>query len=440
METKSDVCLVVRPGVPLIGTTTVPGDKSISHRAVMFGALADGVTEVRGWLAAGDTEASLRSVQKLGVEVERHDLHTLTIHGGVFRQPDGALDLVNAGTGIRLLAGIMAGQPFSSVLDGSEQLRRRPMKRIIEPLSKMGALIDANEGKAPLKITPTQLQGIRYEMPMASAQVKSAVLLAGLFAQGETVVVQPGPARDHTERMLASMGVDLAIDADTVTLMPGESLHSMDLTVPGDFSSAAFLMVAAAITPGSDVTLTGINLNATRTGLLDVLLEMGADITATETGLEAGEPVGEIRIRHSALKSVSVGGDTVVRMIDEFPVMMVAALCAEGETVVRDAQELRVKETDRIAVMATELRKLGAEITETEDGFRIVGPQRLMGGIVDGHDDHRVAMSMTVAGFVADEQTVVTDAKCAGDSFPGFAETLLKLGGQLLEDTSAAYV
>lgn len=437
---ENDVCLVLRPGQPLRGTTTVPGDKSISHRAVLFAMLANGVTQVRGWLAAGDTEASLGAVQTLGIQVERHDLNTLTIYGGEITPPTETLNLVNAGTGIRLLTGIMVGQPFPSILDGSEQLRRRPMKRIIEPLTKMGALIDSAEGRAPLKVTPARLSGFHYDMPMASAQVKSAVLLAGLFAEGETTVVQPGPARDHTERMLSSMGVDLTLDENIVTILPGESLHPLDLTVPGDFSSAAFLIVAASIVPDSDITLTGVNLNQTRTGLLDAMLQMGADITMTETGLEAGEPVGDLRIRYSSLKGVEVGGEMVVRMIDEFPVFMVAALRAEGETVVRDAQELRVKETDRIAVMAGELRKFGAEITETEDGFRIVGPQRLNGSIVDGHDDHRVAMSMAVAGLIADEQTVVTDAKCAGDSFPGFAETLLKLGGRLIEDKSAAYL
>jgi 3-phosphoshikimate 1-carboxyvinyltransferase len=402
--------------------------------------LANGVTQVRGWLAAGDTEASLRAVQALGIQVERHDLNTLTIHGGKLQAPGEALNLVNAGTGIRLLTGIMTGQPFPSTLDGSEQLRRRPMKRIIEPLVRMGAQIESNEGRAPLHVRVAKLKGIRYDMPMASAQVKSAVLLAGLFAEGETTVVQPGPARDHTERMLGAMGVDLTLDENIVTVLPGEALHPLDLTVPGDFSSAAFLIVAATIVPDSDITLTGVNLNETRTGLLDVLLQMGADITVTETGLEGGEPVGDLRIRNSPLRGVEVGGDTVVRMIDEFPVFMVAALCAEGESVVRDAQELRVKETDRIAVMAGELRKFGAQITETEDGFRITGPQKLTGSIVDGHDDHRVAMSMAVAGLIADEQTVVTDARCAGDSFPGFASTLMGLGGQLIEDQSEKYL
>jgi 3-phosphoshikimate 1-carboxyvinyltransferase len=427
--------LVVHAGAGLRGTTRVPGDKSVSHRAVMFGALAHGTTQVRGWLAAGDTEASLHSVEALGIPIERHDANTLTIRGGKLIKPNRPLDLVNAGTGIRLMAGIMVGQPFESVLDGSEQLRRRPMKRIITPLQMMGANINGIDGHAPLTIKPATLRGIKYDMPVASAQVKSSVLLAGLFAKGATAVVQPGPARDHTERMLGAMGADIVTEGNTTVLTPNGDLQPLDLTVPGDFSSAAFLIVAGVITPDSDITLTGINLNATRTGLLDVLLEMGADITVTETGLEAGEAVGELRIRHSILKGTEVGGEMVVRMIDEFPAFMVAALCGEGETIVRDAEELRVKETDRISVMAAELSKLGAKISETKDGFRIVGPQALTGAAVDGHDDHRVAMSLTVGGLVASGQTTVLDAKCAGDSFPGFVETLINLGANLTTDT-----
>jgi 3-phosphoshikimate 1-carboxyvinyltransferase len=426
--------LKVQPGNPLRGTTTVPGDKSISHRTVMFGAMATGTSHVRGWLAAGDTEASLASIQALGIPVERHSTSELMIHGGPFQPPKAALNLVNAGTGIRLLAGIMCGQPFESVLDGTEQLRRRPMKRIITPLQLMGANITAVNDRAPLTVRPSALHGIKYDMPMASAQVKSAILLAGLFAKGATAVVQPGPARDHTERMLKSMGADIAVEGNTVVLTPNGSLRPMDVTVPGDISSAAFPLVAALIVPGSDLTLTGINLNPTRTGLLDVLLAMGADITVSETGLEAGEPVGTIRARHSALKGTQVGGDVVVEMIDEFPILMVAALCAEGETVVRDAEELRVKETDRIAVMNQELSKLGAQITETKDGFIITGPQKLKGAVVDGHDDHRIAMSLTVSGLVAEGETTVMDAACAGDSFPGFPETMRGLGAALTVD------
>ncbi|MCC6804056.1 MAG: 3-phosphoshikimate 1-carboxyvinyltransferase [Anaerolineae bacterium] len=425
-------CFVVQPGRALKGEATVPGDKSISHRAVMFGALAQGVTRVHKWLPAGDTNASLGAVQALGVPVERLGEGELVIHGGELHEPAGTLDLVNAGTGIRLLTGIMVGQPFPSVLDGSEQLRRRPMNRIINPLRQMGAEIAGANGCAPLTVKPAALHGIHYEMPVASAQVKSAILLAALFAQGPTVITQPGPARDHTERMLTAMGVDLHTEGNTVTLMPGKPLQAMDFTVPGDASSAAFPVVAALIVPGSDITLTNINLNPTRTGLFDVLLEMGADLTITETGTEAGDPVGTIRARHSVLKGVNVGGEVVVRMIDEFPIFMVAALYAEGTTTVRDAQELRVKETDRLAVMTAELVKLGARITETEDGFVIDGVQALTGATVDGHDDHRLSMSLVVAGLAAKGETTVLDARCASDSFPRFAETMASLGADVV--------
>lgn len=426
---------ILRASSPLQGTTHVPGDKSISHRAVMFGAMAQGTTQVRGWLAAGDTEASLRSIQGLGIQIDRHNLNELTIHGGQFQAPGKPLDLVNAGTGIRLLAGIMCGQPFESVLDGSEQLRRRPMKRIITPLQQMRANIESINGYAPLTIKPAQMQGIIYEMPMASAQVKSAVLLAGLFAEGTTTVVEPGPARDHTERMLSAMGANIVSESNMVSITPNGDLKPMDFTVPGDASSAAFPTVAGLIVPGSDITLTGVNLNPTRTGIFDVLIAMGADLTISETGLEAGDPVGTIRARHSQLKGIEVGGDMVVRMIDEFPIFMVAALCAEGETLVRDAEELRVKETDRLAVMTIELTKLGAQITESKDGFRIQGPQKLRGAEVDGHDDHRIAMSMAVAGMVAEGQTIVHDSKCAGDSFPGFASIMAGIGATIAEDS-----
>ncbi len=426
---------VVEPGAALNGVTTVPGDKSISHRAVLFGALARGTTHVRGWLAAGDTEASLRAVRALGVPVERHDTHTLTLHGGALVQPVAPLDLVNAGTGIRLLTGIMVGQPFPSTLDGSEQLRRRPMNRIIQPLRAMGADIEGTNGYAPLYVRPAQIKGVRYDMPVASAQVKSALLLAGLFADGETVITQPGPARDHTERMLMAMGADLVTsdDGNTVRIAPigVDGLRPLDFTVPGDASSAAFPTVAALIVPGSSVTLTNINLNPTRTGIFDVLKAMGADIIIEETGTAAGDPVGSIHVRHSALTGVEVGGEVVVRMIDEFPVFMIAALLAEGTTTVRDAQELRVKETDRIAVMAGELRKMGAEITELPDGFSITGRQALTGAVVDGHDDHRIAMSLSVAGLAARGVTHVHDARCAADSFPGFADTMTTIGGQV---------
>ena len=424
--------LTIKPDAPLRGTVTVPGDKSISHRSVLLGAIANGTSQVRGWLAAGDTEATLAAVRQLGVQIERQDTNTLTIHGGQLHAPEQALDFVNAGTGVRLAAGLMAGQSFASTLDGSTQLRRRPMTRITRPLQQMGAAITATNGKCPLFVKPASLKGIHYEMPVASAQVKSAILLAGLYATGTTTVTQPGAARDHTERILQSMGAAIDIDSNHITITPTTDLAPLDLTVPGDFSSAAFLMVAASIVPDSDLTITGVNLNDTRTGLLDVLQAMGAAITVTATGIEAGEPVGDIHVQQADLKGTTIGGDVVVRMIDEFPVLMVAALHADGETLVHDAAELRVKETDRIAVMAAELRKLGAEIEEREDGFRIVGKQPLLGNTVHGHDDHRVAMSLAIAGLCADEMTVVTDARCTRDSFPGFAAILQSLGGTLL--------
>ncbi len=427
----------LRPGGALRGEVTVPGDKSVSHRAVMLAAIAQGRSEIRNWLAAGDTEATLGALRDLGVQIERHDANTLSIDGGGLRESARPLNLMNAGTGIRLLAGIMAGQDFPSVLDGSVQLRRRPMKRITDPLMLMGADIESSNGGCPLRIRPAALQGISYEMPVASAQVKSAILLAGLYGDSSTTVIQPGPARDHTERMLRSLGVDISADGaggNAITVVPNDSLTPLDMTVPGDASSAAFLLVAGMLAPDSDLIVKGVNLNPTRTGLLDVLEEMGADLAVSNLDEQAGEPIGDIRLRTSQLRGIEIGGETVVRMIDEFPILMVAALRAEGETLVRDAKELRVKETDRIAVMAQELRKLGAEIEEREDGFRIDGPQNLTGAQVDGHDDHRIAMSLTVAGLIAAEGTVVTDAACAGDSFPGFAEALIGSGARLLPE------
>ncbi|MGQ9909052.1 MAG: 3-phosphoshikimate 1-carboxyvinyltransferase [Candidatus Flexifilum sp.] len=426
-------CFVVRPGTPLHGTIRVPGDKSISHRAVFFGALAQGTTRVRGWLPAGDTLASLGAVRALGVPVERPAADELIIHGGALHPPAEPLNLVNAGTGIRLLAGILCGQPFPSILDGSEQLRRRPMKRIIEPLRLMGAEIQGTNDRAPLYVQPAALKGIQYDMPVASAQVKSAILLAGLFADGPTIVTQPGPARDHTERMLKAMGADLIVDERRAELRPGQPLRAMDFTVPGDLSSAAFPLAAALLIPGSDIAIEGVSLNPTRTGILDAVQAMGGDVQVHETGLEAGDPVGTIRARHSPLKGVEIGGEIVVRMIDEFPIFMVLALFAEGRTVVRDAQELRVKETDRLRVMTEELSKMGAAITETDDGFIIDGPQQLTAATTYGHDDHRISMALTVAALMANGESTVLDARCTADSFPGFAHIMHRLGADVEE-------
>lgn len=438
MSSPEGACLLVEPGRGLRGTTAVPGDKSISHRAVMLASLARGTSSIRGWLAAGDTGATLRSVQALGVQVERPAPDVLQIHGeGNLSPAAAALDFANAGTGIRLMTGIMAGQPFASVLDGSAQLRRRPMQRIITPLRQMGADITGEAGRAPLQLRPASLRGIHYEMPVASAQVKSAVLFAAFQARGETVVIEPGPTRDHSECMLRAAGVEVRSEGPVITLQPAAELRPLNFRVPGDFSSAAFLLVAAVTTAGSVLRLTGINLNPTRTGLLDALRMMGADIRVSEAGEEAGEPVGTLTARHSQLRGIEIAGDLVVRMIDEFPALMIAALCAEGRTTVCDARELRLKETDRLAVMTAELRRLGAVIEERDDGFVIEGPQQLQGAEVEGHDDHRIAMSLTLAGLLARGTTKVRDAACIGDSFPGFAGTLRSLGAALRVEQGA---
>jgi 3-phosphoshikimate 1-carboxyvinyltransferase len=429
----ADAAIRIRPGGKLAGSVGVPGDKSISHRALILGALADGTSRIRHFLPAGDTRATLDCVRALGVTVEQHDDTTLTIHGrGLhgLQAPSTTLNCVNAGTGIRLLAGVMAGQPFASVLDGSEQLRRRPMGRITAPLRQMGANIE-DDGHAPLYFRPSRLHGITCEMPVASAQVKSCLLLAGLFADRPTAIIEPGPARDHTERMLHAMGAGVQVCGGQVTITPADSLRPLDLTIPGDISSAAFILAAAAFAAAGSVTIQGVGVNPTRTGILDILAAMGAEIEQTNPRDEGGEPVADLVVQRGTLRGTNIGGDWVVRAIDEFPALMAAAAQAEGETIVTDAAELRVKETDRIAVMAGELRKLGAEIEERADGFRVVGPQKLRGAVVEGHDDHRVAMALAVAGLAAEGETFIHDAACVNDSFPGFVETLQSLGADM---------
>ncbi|NDJ78789.1 MAG: 3-phosphoshikimate 1-carboxyvinyltransferase, partial [Chloroflexi bacterium] len=337
----------VRSGRTLHGIVTVPGDKSLSHRAVILGALAEGTTQVRGWLPAGDTLATLDCIQALGITVKRHDEATLMVHGqGLhgLQVPAHALDCKNAGTGLRLLAGVLAGQRFESVLDGSEQLRQRPMRRITDPLREMGAQVKDQDGRAPLHFSPATLHGITYHMPVASAQVKSCLLLAGLFADGDTTVIEPGPARDHTERMLVAMGATIQSQNSHVTVSPGAALAPLDLTIPGDMSSAAFLLVAALIT-NSAIQITNVGVNPTRAGIVELLTAMGADIRELNPREAAGEPVADLDVNPSSLRGTAISGDVVVRAIDEFPALMVAATQAEGETVVTDAAELRVKET-----------------------------------------------------------------------------------------------
>ena len=424
--------LTVRRSGPLAGEATLPGDKSLSHRALLLGALARGPSTARGWLDGGDTRATFAAVQSLGVEIERVGASGLTIRGKELEAPDKPCDCANAGTAMRLLAGVLAGQSFDSTLDGSDQLRRRPMRRVTDPLRRMGAEIEDDDGRAPLRIRGSRLHGARHRLDTASAQVKSALLLAGLHADGPTTIIEPGPSRDHTERLLTAMGAELVLDGPIIHLVNSDvELQPLDLTIPGDFSSAAFPMIAALIVPRSDVRLAAVGINPTRTGLLDVVRRMGGDVVVQEVSEESGEPVGDLRVRASGLRGILIEGDDVVRAIDEFPVLAVAATQAEGATEVRDAAELRVKEVDRIGLLAVELRKLGARIEEQPDGFIVEGPAKLVGARVDSHGDHRLGMALAVAGLLAEGETVIENADCIADSFPGFDRILARLGAEV---------
>ncbi len=422
--------LTIRPGGPLRGRVGLPGDKSISHRALLLGCLAEGPSRISGFLPSGDCEATLACIRALGVDVERQDATSMTVYGrglGGLRAPAGALHCVRSGTTMRLLTGILAGQSFDSILTGDAQLLGRPMRRVVEPLRRMGAVIEDTEGRAPLFIRGRRLHGYEHTLAIASAQVKSALLLGGLYADGPTIVRQPGPARDHTERMLTAMGAAIDTNDLIVTLSPGASLSPLSLRVAGDFSSAAFLMVAAAVVPGSSVVLEGVGVNPTRTGLLDVMRAMGAEIGLDNEREQGNDPVADVTVRASELRGTEIGGAMVVRMIDEFPVLAVAATQAHGTTVVRDAGELRVKETDRIAAIVAGLEALGARIESLPDGFVVEGPTQLRGATVDSFGDHRLAMALAVAGLLASGETIVENAECIADSFPGFEETLAQL-------------
>ncbi len=434
--------LTIHKATAFRGRVRVPGDKSISHRTLLLGCLADGCSHIRGFLPSTDCLATLDCIRALGVEVETADPEnptTLTIHGeGLdgLRRPHAPLNCVRSGTTMRLLAGILAGQSFDSVLTGEPQLRCRPMQRIARPLRRMGAMIETTDGHAPLAIDGRKLHGYEHTLPVASAQVKSAILLAGLYAQSPTVVHQPGPARDHTELMLkammAAMEAPLETSGLSITLMPPSStLAPLDLTVPGDISSACFPLVAGLLVPGSQVTVEGVGVNPTRTGLLHVLHRMGGDVVTSNRRDQGGEPVADVTTRASTLGGSEVRGDTVVRMIDEFPLLAVAATQAKGTTVVRDAAELRVKETDRIAVIASELNRMGARIEPKPEGFVVTGPTPLRGAIVDSHGDHRIAMALTVAGLIAEDETTLQNPTCIRDSFPGFAQTMRSIGAEI---------
>jgi 3-phosphoshikimate 1-carboxyvinyltransferase len=428
--------LRVQSGAALRGRARVPGDKSISHRALLLGSIAAGKSHVEGFLPSADCLATLDAVRALGVEVQKHTSTELTVHGvGLYglKEPGDFVDCRRSGTTMRLLAGLLAGQPFLSILSGGTQLLRRPMARITEPLRSMGATVLGRDGGRlpPIAILGGELHGIDYVLPVASAQVKSALTLAALYAPGTTRLRVPGPARDHTERMLAAMGAGITTGEGAVGVEPGHTLQPVDVTVPGDFSSAAYLLVAASLLPGSELTVEAVGVNPTRTGLLDLLRAMGADLTLHQECVVGGEPVAHIAVRGAELSGTEAGGDLVVRAIDEFPILAVAATQARGETVVRDAAELRVKETDRIATTVRELRRLGAEIEPRPDGFVVHGPTTLAGATVDSHGDHRLGMALTVAGLLAREETMVRNVGCIADSFPGFAPTLASLGARV---------
>jgi len=416
---------VSSPAGPLRGELAVPGDKSISHRAILLAALADGTSRIDGFLEGEDTRATAAMFRAMGVSIEapstaKRIVHGVGLHG--LSAPGATLDCGNSGTAMRLFSGMLAGQAFNSVLTGDASLSRRPMRRVIDPLVAMGARIESEAGGLPpLRIEGRAvLRGVACRTPVASAQVKSAILLGGLYARGETEVREVHPTRDHTERMLAAFGWPVDWEPGRARLTGGHDLRATDVVVPGDFSSAAFFLVAATLVPGSELVLRGVGMNPRRTGLLGVLRAMGADIVVENAHDCAGEPVADLRVRHAALHGVEVPADAVADMIDEFPALFIAAAAARGRTVVRGAAELRVKESDRIAVMARGLRQLGIEVEETPDGAAIHGGN-LQSGSVDSAGDHRCAMSFAIAGLIAHGTVRIVDCANVATSFPGFA-------------------
>ena len=410
------------------GQIKVPGDKSISHRAVMLGSLANGVTEISGFLKGADCLSTIDCFKKMGIDIDING-ENVTVHGNGLRgllKPDEMLYTGNSGTTTRLLCGILAGQNFDTSITGDASIQKRPMGRVVQPLSMMGAKIE-NE-YCPLYITGTKLHGIDYKMPVASAQVKTAIILAGLYADGETVIHEIEKSRDHTELMLSAMGADLTVDNLDITVKPTNDLTAVNVDVPGDISSAAFFLVLGAIMLNSQITVTNVGINPTRTGIIDVLKDMGADITLENVHTSAGETVADITVRSSSLKGTTVGGDIIPRLIDELPIIAVAAVFADGQTVIKDAQELKVKETNRIRAVVDEFNKCGIDITETDDGMIINGGKSIHGADFKTYGDHRMAMSLTVLAQLADGESTLDDSDCACVSYPTFFDDFYKLG------------
>lgn len=420
--------MVIQKIKKAVGQIKVPGDKSISHRAVMLGSLASGVTEISGFLKGADCLSTIDCFRKMGIDIDING-ENVTVHGNGLRglkKPDEMLYTGNSGTTTRLLCGILAGQNFDTSITGDASIQKRPMGRVVKPLSMMGAKIE-NE-YCPLYITGTKLHGIDYKMPVASAQVKTAIILAGLYADGETVIHEIEKSRDHTELMLSAMGADLTVDNLDITVKPTNDLTAVNVDVPGDISSAAFFLVLGAIMPNSQITVTNVGINPTRTGIINVLKDMGADITLENVHTSAGETVADITVRSSSLKGTTVGGDIIPRLIDELPIIAVAAVFADGQTVIKDAQELKVKETNRIRAVVDEFNKCGIDITETDDGMIINGGKSIHGADFKTYGDHRMAMSLTVLAQLADCESTLDDSDCACVSYPTFFDDFYKLG------------
>jgi len=422
---------LIKPVSSLKGTIEVPGDKSISHRALIFGAMCDGDVSIKNLSTASDCASTTNCLRALGIEIiDESNKETIVkgkdLHG--FREPENILDAGNSGTTMRLLSGLLAGQPFYSILTGDGSLRDRPMGRIIDPLRLMGANINARENDRlpPITIIGGKLNNISYRMPIASAQVKSAIMIGGLYCEGETAIIEKFQSRDHTERMLKYLGRDISTSDGEIIIMGG-TLNPNDIIVPGDISSAVFFIVAALLTEKSEIELQNVGLNETRTGFLAALEKMGADIKIESTGANNEEPFGNILVKSANLKSIEAGAENIPSMVDEIPLLALAATQAEGTTIIRGAQELRFKESDRLAGIASQLNRIGATVIEQPDGLIIEGPTPLMGGTVDSFGDHRLAMALTIAGLIAEGETIIKNAESVSISFPGFFENLRQL-------------
>ncbi|PET42193.1 3-phosphoshikimate 1-carboxyvinyltransferase [Bacillus sp. AFS001701] len=417
--------------IRLVGDVTIPGDKSISHRAIMFGSLAKGTTKVTNFLLGEDCLSTIACFRKLGVQIEVSEDEVVVYGKGIegLKEAHEVLDVGNSGTTARLMMGILSGLPFHSVIIGDESIGKRPMKRVTKPLKMMGTSIDGREDATytPISIRGGSLNSISYASPVSSAQVKSSILLAGLFAKGTTTVTEPEKSRDHTERMLKAFGCELVVDGNKVSINGNQELTATDVIVPGDISSAAFFLVAGSIVPNSEILLKNVGVNPTRTGILTVLERMGADITLEDEKVVNGEPIANIRVKSSSLKSTVIGGAEIPTCIDELPILALAAALADGETIIKDAEELRVKETDRIQTVVTELTNLGVSIEATKDGMIIQGNSSLIGANVNSHGDHRMGMMLSIAALLAKGDTIIENTECIAVSFPNFKEQLNEL-------------